>query len=437
MMVSNIWLVSAASLVVACVYEPNTSSESLQISTSIPRPSEEPLLELSATVDGFAGYYCADGKMVALLAPVTAVGVEQLESGIDLRTRPACRTRTAPKVGVALEVAAAKYSFRQLRSWRDSVADEYFAIDGVSSLSIDYRANKIILGATTNNSTVNNLLAVHGVPQDAYEVVYEGQLVPQACANPSNGPTLRDCFRPIPGGVQIDETLSGGVFGFGACSTAGANDRLMVEYNPAFWQSGFLTASHCTSNQWANNSDWIWQKNVDSPVFQQRVGFEFRDPPGYACGSNICRSSDAAWIWADNAAVQHGTIARTTWYNGSTTIDSSNPRFLIVGWLGSVQGMEVEKVGRTTGWTTGTVTSVCVDALNGNLRLTCQSRANYASDGGDSGGAVFKWWYWDGSKAEIVGIHTGVITATGIASYSPMENVLYDMGDLYLAYPYF
>lgn len=104
------------------------------------------------------------------------------------------------------------------------------------------------------------------------------------------------------------------------------------------------------------------------------------------------------------------TIAQTTGSSGSYAIDPNHPRFGV----GETSidfpslGMEVHKIGKTTGWTKGEVTATCKDTYSkvDSIGRLCSYVTDYSSDFGDSGSPVFSW---DGSSftIELVGIHWG------------------------------
>ena len=390
------------------------------------RPAEERILALAQAVQSFAGYYCDAGNLIIQMSNASTVEEATILALIDQDTLDSCRVRALPNVVPQAVIGHVQTNFLTLRMWRNSVSDEILETPGARSIAIDYRENAIVVNAEAIGHSV---MAKHAVPSSSYRLLPPADLTPEvACANPSNGPTLVDCFRPVTAGVQINETSSGGGLGFGTCTVGSANDRWMPEFG--YWQSGWITASHCTSVQFANQSNWIYQNNVDN---QKRVGFEYVDPPGWTCGYYTCRNSDAAWIWADNAAAQHGTIARTL-STGSKTIDTGYPRFYIRGYPVAVQGMQVEKIGLATGWTTGYVTNTCADEIEGSFKLICQGRASYVSGASDSGAPVFRWRYWEGSNADLIGTHVG--TTPGYKVYSPISNIIVDLGSLFLTYPY-
>lgn len=158
---------------------------------------------------------------------------------------------------------------------------------------------------------------------------------------------------------------------------------------------GFLTTSHCTEIQ-----NW-----VDGRVFYQtsegdhRIGVETVDPTVWSsqedancpAGAYRCRYGDVAFATYD-AGVQwsKGFIAKPQQgiqWNGQSWFYVDNHSIPTVG-------SNVQKVGRTSGWTQGYVTQTCEDIVPypppQTLILLCQDAATYLSIGGDSGSAVFQ-----------------------------------------------
>lgn len=409
-----------------------------QISTAIARPSEEPLLQLASQFEPFAGYYCEEGDLIVAVATTVDEDVRAVVQGlIGDSVASGCRTRDKPGYAPAVLVRQVKYNFLSLRTWRDSVVDDFFALPGAISLGISYRDNRLTMSveSAAGFQGVEGLLQSKAVPADA-RVIAEGQRAQtQACANPSNGPTVRGCFRPIPAGVQVSTTLNGGDRwcepppGACACTVGSANIRWMAELATPRWQQGYVTASHCVPDMAVNQSDWLFQ-NVDPPVDPGNfVAFEWLDPAAFSCGGTTCRYSDAAWAWSYGNEAERGTIAKTLWWNGSLTIDSTSPRFYIWSIRAPIEGMTVDKVGRTTGWTYGTIPSggVCNDEIAAfGPRMVCQTRATYSSDAGDSGSPVFFWW--DDEYVDMVGIHWGA--TIGYRVFSPWANVVLELGDV-------
>ena len=103
-----------------------------------------------------------------------------------------------------------------------------------------------------------------------------------------------------------------------------------------------------------------------------------------------------------------------------------------------VQGMQVESVGISSGWTMGSVTQICADETNGlGHKVLCTGRASYSSAQGDSGAPVFYWWwFYGGDTVELIGLNWGA-TGSGTGRYSPWSQVVKDLGSVYIQYPYF
>lgn len=96
----------------------------------------------------------------------------------------------------------------------------------------------------------------------------------------------------------------------------------------------------------------------------------------------------------------------------------------------TIVGQEVQKVGHVTGWTYGNVTNTCANHYNGNYPpfdvTRCAYMADYISDGGDSGGPVFKWSSTSGNSALLVGTHFGTIGGTPV--FSKFSRIASEMG---------
>lgn len=150
---------------------------------------------------------------------------------------------------------------------------------------------------------------------------------------------------------------------------------------------------------------------VENTVYHQpsvsgttnRIGQEIRDPvyfTGGACpAGRRCRYSDSAFARVPHpsgpaVSVSRGFIARPTSVNtGALTINHTTPHFRVVAETSRpVVGETLNKVGRTTGWTRGTVPATCVNinVAGTNITQLCQDFVNARVAGGDSGSPVFR-----------------------------------------------
>ena len=197
---------------------------------------------------------------------------------------------------------------------------------------------------------------------------------------------------------------------------------------------GVVTASHCTNTQGGVESTIFYQP---TKLSSNRIGVETIDPAywtGSPCPSgNRCRYSDSAFAALDGTvSYGRGYIARTTGL-GSVTIDANNPRFRISAdlyWPNA--GVTVEKMGKTTGWTRGTIDRTCANIGSGGITFICQYRATASVQGGDSGSPVFRITNSPSSgDVDLVGIaHSR--DANGTAWFSVMGTMTYsnELGSL-------
>ena len=225
--------------------------------------------------------------------------------------------------------------------------------------------------------------------------------------------SLRGRIRPPRGGIQHQ-------------FTADSLDICTISFAVDHWQYGrtLVSASHCT------DPGQLWNTGLDNTVMQQptwgspnRIAVEVLDPllfTGGACpGGKSCRYSDAALFAVDDSVSWTGAlgkIARPTGRdNGSLTIDASHPTFNIdtaypdafCVWSCNWVGITVDKVGRSTGWTRGSIASQCYDYFYGTQGILCTFRATYNSDNGDSGAPVFRpdGLFADPYSATLMGVH--------------------------------
>ncbi|MGH3645987.1 MAG: hypothetical protein ACRDTM_02240 [Micromonosporaceae bacterium] len=184
-----------------------------------------------------------------------------------------------------------------------------------------------------------------------------------------------------------------------------------------------MTNSHCTNEQGGVEGTSFTQGNLVA-------GFETVDPElftGAGCpAGRRCRWSDAAFAniypaqesWRGRVA--HAASGSPAW-NGTST-------FRIRAEADPLNGETVEKVGRTSGYTRGTVQSTCANynVVDTNITMLCQARATYRSDPGDSGSPVLGPEYGTSSDRTLKGISWGIVvsgTGTGEGVFSPLRNV--------------
>ena len=235
--------------------------------------------------------------------------------------------------------------------------------------------------------------------------------------------SLQEYQRPIEGGLQISFVDGGLAY---AC-TLGFN-----AVRDGDGEDGFVVNSHCTSDQFADDGTSHYQPQLGSSEYL--IGSEIDDPSAFRCArGRQCRYSDAAFDRrAAGVEAALGAIARTDGVNsGSLTIDGS---FSVVAEHegNATVGTILNKVGRTTGWTQGEVTSSCVDTgvSGSNILLLCQDFVAAGVGGGDSGSPVFKIDEANPDNATLYGILWGGASDGTYFVYSPLDNVESELGTL-------
>jgi hypothetical protein len=306
---------------------------------------------------------------------------------------------------------------QDVRAWFAAASPEIMAQAGLVFAAIDEDTNQLVFGVEHAGATrgVQTALERRGIPAQAGRVV-----VVQPIEFMSDN--LRSAHRPTVGGLQINFP--------GYLCTLGFN----VDHEGG---RSFITNSHCTANQGTTGTTAYFQPLQSShPV---AIAIEAHDPAyssmaGCSSGKQ-CRLSDAARaLYQESAASTRGIIARTTGVNnGSLTVKGS---FTVAAQDNSTTsfaaGTVMNKVGRTTGWTSGSTTSTCatVNVSGTNIQLLCQTLVKNSGvrivQGGDSGSPVFT--VTNGDNVQLVGILWGGNSSGDMFAFSPLKNIQQELG---------
>lgn len=306
-----------------------------------------------------------------------------------------------------------------LPDWFAQASPEVLALPATVFADLDEANGRLLFGVEHAGAipAVRNTLERLGIPASAYTIVETAPIYQVA--------TLRDKFRPTQAGIQIH-------FGQYLCSLGmNADDGT---------ERSMITASHCTNHQGGVEGTQYYQplSSVDGTV----IATEVEDPAyfkGGACPKGrVCRYSDASRAaYSSSVSSTRGAIAQTSGpNNGSLTVtgsfsvtsqDNTTTSFPI--------GTQINKVGRTTGWTQGVVTNTCVNTNVSGTHITqlCQtfvSNPNGAVvvQGGDSGSDVFR--ITSGSNVEMVGILWGGNGNGTQFVFSPLKQVRDEIGPI-------
>ncbi|GIW53352.1 MAG: hypothetical protein KatS3mg081_2707 [Gemmatimonadales bacterium] len=389
------------------------------------RTYDDDLADLAAQLPGFGGLYLdSTGELVVQLKDVSRLQEAKAKVQQFLLTRSGGNSVLAHEYARyvdGMKAVRARYDFRELHSWYRILRKRVFGLGTVTMSDINERRNRIMIGVTDTASIqlVDELLVRLPVPREAIIV----QVFPRFKGQAS----LQGTVRPVIGGVQIGWipgrvcTLS---YNVASVLTGGS-----VDYN---WY--FVTASHCTDKIWALTGHSMGQPTEASPI-----GVEVSDPPLFDSQQDpicppgkLCRYSDAALFRYGATTWTHGVVA---WPADSQPFFETTRIISVHGTLPPFEGMLVEKVGRTTGRTAGTLLFSCIDVEREYgphtfARLICQGLANYDADPGDSGAPVVRVLS-DGTLVAL-GIHGGEDVANpgwGYKVFSPTGQWRSELGN--------
>ncbi|HXF96322.1 MAG TPA: hypothetical protein VNI61_09510 [Gemmatimonadales bacterium] len=366
-------------------------------------PRAPSLATLAGAIPGFGGLYLEAGVPTVYLT--------------DLGQEGAARAVLGRYGFSGVRAVQGQFAYQDLDRWFQLLSREGLALPGTVLADLDEAANRVLIGVehAAAAASIRGLAARLGVPAAAL-VVREMEPIGYAA-------TLRDRIDPRIGGIQIHFSNFLCTLGFNA-SDGG--------------EASFITNSHCTDRQGGVESTVYYQplQSVDGTS----IGTEVEDPayqrniPGCPRGKR-CRRSDAARA-AYHAGISFdpGRIARTSGPNtGSLDIvgffdfgaEDLRDNFTV--------GETLNKVGRTTGWTQGTVSNTCVTvSVSGtNIAQICQtivSNTVQIVGGGDSGSPVFV--QTGASTANLSGILWGGNSSGTLFVFSPLKNIEQELGNL-------
>ena len=401
---------AAAVLVLAACQndsDPTNAGDPLAARGGVPGPNLPSAAEFDRRVPGFGGYYlAADGTPTVYLTR----GADRRSAEAVLAGYNTARGQRAS----AVRVIEAQYNWKQLQRWQDDASVEALDIAGAVFVDNDETTNRILIGVDNMGAAgpIRAAAARAGVPAAALEIRQVQPVVQLA--------TLQNVVdRPVRAGVQINFPGYLCTMGFNANSGT---------------QRSFITNSHCTTRQGGVESTPYYQplQSVAPAV----VATEVADPVYVKGGANCpkgrsCRYSDASRANYANAANQAlGQIARTSAANngslditGTFTITSED-----CGTTGGClpTGTVVNKIGRTTGWTSGAITNTCVNTGVSGSRIVqlCQTFVTAGVGSGDSGSGVFQGT----GNVKLVGILWGGSGSSFV--FSPFGNITRELGTL-------
>lgn len=343
---------------------------------------DEQLLDMATRDPGFGGMFVDSEGRLTMYVMDKALDAQDGHSRLAAMSVDAITTfRDNDQVADAaamhrINVIPAQYSFTSLYDWHKQLTSDVLSVPGVVLTDISESSNRVRVGVENPDvaARVRRRFASLGVPEQAVTVELMPPIRPLA--------TLRNKFRPLVGGLQIN-------FDFYICTLGFAAVREGV--------SGTVTNSHCTRSQGRNNNTIFHQPSASGT--NNRIGVEVVDPPfftGSPCPARRkCRYSDAAFARVPHPSgppvtSARGMIARPPEVNSLTL---TTGRFRITSENSfPVLNETLNKVGRTTGWSRGKVVATClnVNVSGTNITLLCQDIVKARVAAGDSGSPVFR-----------------------------------------------
>ena len=377
------------------------------------------LLDIGRGVPEFGGMFLSEDNTVLY---VYVTGNPQVLSTDVVKRAIDDVLKASPTQRRELRLIPATYSLIQLHKWYNDMQDVAFANPHVVMTDLDEGQNRIEIGV--DNLDAEQALRASvislGIPDKALVISLRERpiLASHDLQDRASGDTME-------GGYQINK----GAGNTGAC-TFGFNTERSGE-------AGFITNGHCTQSGdydgGVDNTDFY---QPSSDVNSTAIGTETIDPTFSSslsgCPSGkVCRYSDSAFIrFASGVSYNQGKIAKTT-SAGSIDVDH-NAKFRIVAERSTLtQGEVIEKVGRTTGWTGGRVTDICMNVmLAANRMLLFQAMATVHAESGDSGAPVFAVTDSPAVRdVDLLGTMWGGTTSTPVEIwFSPVGGIYRDLG---------
>lgn len=351
----------------------------------------------------FSGLYLA-GREIVVLSTDLEVPQERVTALLEGIFRVAQRPGLVERASSA-RVVEASWSFADLALWLDALRPGLHEF-GVGASDIDERENQIGLwvAETSRVKELAEWAVARGVPVGAVRVL---EMEPGRLTHHLGGHGVNVWLN------SANETAE--------CTLMQGVTHMLptIQADSAVYG---VTASHCTSEFGSVSGDTFRSGNQDiaEEIWDHPRITDARCRALVGHSSPFCRYSDAALFRYDNtfagAVNRHRVVAIT---------DSLHSEAMVF------MGDSVHMSGRSSGTTSGEVTTTCHDLIQplppwmlGNIGLLCFGGADYAAAVGDSGGPV---WLYEAVGGDTLRLFTGIQSyelPSGGSYFSHVESIM-------------
>jgi len=427
---------SLATIVLACAEFLACKAPSRE--SALPIPMAEPPREaptgavdgvLRTTFKSYVGLSTDEEGAVRL----TLAEASEFASAVALAKETWVRA-TRDEVG---RTFAARFTFVQASAGPEELSDAFTKMRDVLTLAkvifldLDEACGCIMVGVVdaATAAQVGVFATQHGVPQTLVKTAITKRIVRLQ--------SLTGSLRPTMAGVQVENRRT-------MQCTIG-----LPTWSFNLGKYGFLTASHCTEGPQGGSGGTRFYQPGGSFFGSDGVANETTDPVLFDNSQNSecpmgrrCRYSDVAFAEYDQQDLGIiGRVARPgmTCTMRGTSCDVAMQRAtddirLRSGIIGLREGDEVDKVGRSTGWTRGRIIATCLnhnihdeDGTDTMMTMLCQTFVAATGGPGDSGSPVFTFHPASGT-GEFAGILSGGAKDPDMFVFTPIENIERELG---------
>lgn len=347
------------------------------------RGVEDDILRLEAAVPGIGGMYLGTDELVVwVLDPENDESAKTaLRNAASALFLP-LELRYRVSRGEAITIRRGNFAFSELVGWQKVLLPLLVRTEGFVSIDVDESKNQVAIGVRDDAArlSIERIIRDVGAPSTAVAL--------EVVAEPVFLHSLDTRVRPVSAGYRISPDA-------GNPCTMGWNVTALGI------GAGFVTAAHCSnpSNPGSGGVNGFMHQALFDLFGANRIGNVHTNPAWTRsdpeCGAiESCTLADAEFVRYTNASDGVKRLVKTTVLGqqpyGASTVEASGYLTNIVGSATALMNAVVEKVGRTSGWTSGTVNGTCVYQVIEDALVLCAGRVTGSRvGGGDSGAPVF------------------------------------------------